>query len=37
LRGQKYIKYNKINNSLENFREARLLLGERFEAPLDPP
>jgi len=23
---QKYIKYNGINNNLENFREARLLL-----------
>jgi len=24
--GQKYTKYNKINNNLENFRDARLLL-----------
>jgi len=24
----KHAKYNKMNNNLENFREARLLLGE---------
>jgi len=33
--GQKYTKYNKINNNSENFKGTRLLPGE--PCPLPPP